>query len=582
MDYSPLIRLLHQLAAQRQLLGAQPNIVNYRIGFDCEFVESPPQDKQTECPVCLQIIHEPYQVTCCGNRFCRSCIQRIIAEGMACPTCNNKHFSVSPDKDFRDSLYSLQVRCSHQKDGCEWTGELGQLDEHLNKDPLPEKRFDGCEFVEMKCPYCKEEEQRQYIQVHQNEHCTKRPFSCEYCKQYKSNFDDVIHNHWPVCGFHPVRCPNECGLILQNQNLDNHVADGCLLTIISCDFHHVGCGVKLPRKDMPEHLRENLHSHMSLLAVSHANLTSSNGKQQAQILKLTGENNTLKRLNKAEKERIESRMRELKVYHRSDMDRLNHEITKLTDENNTLKNQNVVDQRYFESSRWSHHQEVKNLKADCDALKANIVSKTRELSVSRQETNFYYSTARISTLILLLIIPLGVFIAYYNIGIVVSPEETYSTALQVELPVPSDRLIMAHFKEHKKAGDSWYSLPVYTHHHGYRIRLRVDANGHMSGARTHVSVYVVFMKGEFDYSLQWPFRGVISFQLLDQVKGEDHKTYSITYDSTVNDKFCRRVTKGEMAKVGRGSAKFIAHRELRPNYLQADALHFQIHKAELH
>ncbi len=31
----------------------------------------------------------------------------------------------------------MKVYCSHQREGCEWIGELGQLDRHLNTDPEP-------------------------------------------------------------------------------------------------------------------------------------------------------------------------------------------------------------------------------------------------------------------------------------------------------------------------------------------------------------------------------------------------------------------------------------------------------------
>ncbi len=84
-----------------------------------------------------------------------------------------------------------------------------------------------------------------------------------------------------------------------------------------------------------------------------------------------------------------------------------------------------------------------------------------------------------------------------------------------------------------------YSPPVYTHYQGYKICLRVDTNGSNFGKRTHVSVYVFFMRGEFDDSLKWLFRGAISVQLLDQVKGKDHETYTTPNGS------CARVTEGE-------------------------------------
>ena len=146
----------HQPAAQEQQRqpqpGAQPDKAENRGGFECEFVERPPEVLQSECPVCLQIIRDPYQVTCCGYSFCRLCIERIKADNKPCPTCNENGFSDFPNKGLKRSLYAFKVRCSHQKDGCEWTGELGQLDVHLNKDPPPEKQLDGCQFTEIDLP----------------------------------------------------------------------------------------------------------------------------------------------------------------------------------------------------------------------------------------------------------------------------------------------------------------------------------------------------------------------------------------------------------------------------------------------
>ncbi len=99
------------------------------MGFDCEFLEPPPENLQTDCPVCLQIIREPHQVTCCGKKFCKACIERVQG---SCPTCKAQEFRCFPDKGIKQSLYGLKVRCSHQKDGCEWTGVLRHLDEHTD------------------------------------------------------------------------------------------------------------------------------------------------------------------------------------------------------------------------------------------------------------------------------------------------------------------------------------------------------------------------------------------------------------------------------------------------------------------
>ncbi len=141
-------------------------------------------------------------------------------------------------------------------------------------------------------------------------------------------------------------------------------------------------------------------------------------------------------------------------------------------------------------------------------------------------------------------------------------------------------LTMTDFKQYKANDTYWWSPPVYTHHQGYKICLRVDANGNGIGKGTHVSVYVYFMRGEFDDSLKWPFRGVISYQLLDQVNDKDHKTITITYDDKTPDGYCTRVTEGERSW-WRGKPIFIAHTELKPKYLRNNTLLFQIHKVEL-
>ena len=242
-------------------------------GFDCEFVDQPPPKYlQLECPVCLQVLREPYQAPCCGNSFCRVCVycvERMKIGNTPCPTCNEENFTTFHNKGLQRSLYGFQVYCSHKQEGCEWKGELGQLDNHLNLSPKSDKQLEGCEYSEIECTYCSELIKRCRLSIHQTDLCPKRSFSCEYCHTYVSNYEEVVNNHWPVCGYHPVQCPNECGISLERQVLENHVARDCPKTNIDCDFHHVGCDVKLPRKDMPAHLNENLVTHMSLQARSH-------------------------------------------------------------------------------------------------------------------------------------------------------------------------------------------------------------------------------------------------------------------------------------------------------------------------
>ena len=258
-------------------------------GFECEFVEKPPEIIQTECLICLLILREPYQVICCGKSFCRSCIERVKSLNNPCPHCNETNFTDFPNKGHQQLIYQLKVRCTHQKEGCKWTGELGALDNHLNLDPQPANQLKGCVFVTVKCTHCSKSRQRQHINHHQITKCPKRPFTCEHCKVFKSTFKDVTTNHWYVCGCYPVPCSNKCGAVLQRQNIESHVAKDCPLTDIECDFHYAGCEVRLPRKDMGEHLRVELVTHMSMMAVSHQQQIASHQQQHDQDRQRMGE-----------------------------------------------------------------------------------------------------------------------------------------------------------------------------------------------------------------------------------------------------------------------------------------------------
>ena len=243
----------------------RPSVKPHVGGYDCEFVKRPASDLvQANCPVCLLVLREPQLVSCCGYSYCQSCIQRVQADQNLCPTCNEQ-FTTFPNKGLKRALYGQKVYCVHHKLGCEWEGELGELDRHLNLQPPPEKLLEGCQFSEVECTLCLQPFQRHYLQAHQSDDCPKRPFACQHCNQHEATFEEVTQSHWPVCPSFPLTCPNNCDLVLQRQELEQHVRYDCLLTPVYCDFYMSGCGEVLPRRDMPSHITTNIAGHLSLL-----------------------------------------------------------------------------------------------------------------------------------------------------------------------------------------------------------------------------------------------------------------------------------------------------------------------------
>ena len=211
---------------------------------------------------------EPCLISCpCGQKICRECVEWIKNDRKPCPLCNKTDFTFLRDHGLERQLKARDVFCSKKKLGCEWKGKLGDFEQHLNENPSPEEQLTGCGFVEVECKHgCGEWYERFFIDTHQNEECLQRPYSCEYCEECNSTFEDVTEIHYAMCGKYPVTCPNKCqNDPFEQSKIEYHLNDECPLTEVSCPFAYAGCEVKLPRKDMSGHTTD-ISVHFPLLA----------------------------------------------------------------------------------------------------------------------------------------------------------------------------------------------------------------------------------------------------------------------------------------------------------------------------
>ena len=155
----------------------QPTVepVQDRLGYECEFSETPPSAFQTECPVCLQILRKPHEATCCGNAFCHTCVLQAQKKSSCCPSCKTTEYTVFHSKGLERSLKQLHVCCQYRGDGCKWTGELGQYDSHLNLNSQVEERMIGCLYAKIQCHNrCGEAIPRQHLLLHEMEECSHK------------------------------------------------------------------------------------------------------------------------------------------------------------------------------------------------------------------------------------------------------------------------------------------------------------------------------------------------------------------------------------------------------------------------
>ena len=139
---------------------------------------------------------------------------------------------------------------------------------------------------------------------------------------------------------------------------------------------------------------------------------------------------------------------------------------------------------------------------------------------------------------------------------------------------------VSQFSELKANNNVWYTPGFYTHTCGYKMCLRVDANGRGAGKGTHVSVYLCLMKGENDDALTWPIKYKCTFTLLNQLKDEGHDTGTISF--TEDEAGVSRVLDGKKETRAHGYDQFIAHTELdlqeeeQCQYLKDDSLYFRV------
>ena len=98
---------------------------------------------------------------------------------------------------------------------------------------------------------------------------------------------------------------------------------------------------------------------------------------------------------------------------------------------------------------------------------------------------------------------------------------------------------------------SIYSPPFYTGRNGYKMCIRAYLNGDGIGYRTHLSLFFVIMRGEYDPLLKWPFEQKVSLILVDQ----NHRRHIVQTFKPTPDSSSFKRPKSEM-NVASGCPQF--------------------------
>ena len=165
-----------------------------------------------------------------------------------CPSCRAK-FEEEPRRDkFNErEIRNLMVKCQNSSRGCEWEGELGNVESHQNG---------VCGYQLVQCGNrCGAEMERREVEKHEEDHCELRRYKCPYC-WHRDTYKKVTSEHFKECAGFPLDCPHNCGKKgIRRGHMSSHLAL-CPEEVVPCRYQSLGCKVKLPRKQIKDHLKD--------------------------------------------------------------------------------------------------------------------------------------------------------------------------------------------------------------------------------------------------------------------------------------------------------------------------------------
>ena len=243
--------------------------ISKTIGYEYDFLDEVPEDYY--CKQCKHVAREPTISSCCTEIFCKMCLEEAIKEENPCPSCESKDIGLlGPHKKFNTRIGSLKICCSLKSHGCKWTGQLQHLDAHLDL------TTGDCVYVDMDCPKgCEQRIQKRNLDTHLANECPNRDYMCQHCS-FRATFCEVSQ-HFKVCRYYPLVCPNRCGATFERDDLQDHIKM-CSRENVQCEFSYAGCEAEFIRDKQMEHMEQNTQKHLALMAA--ATLRISQEQQQ--------------------------------------------------------------------------------------------------------------------------------------------------------------------------------------------------------------------------------------------------------------------------------------------------------------
>ena len=510
-----------------------------RVGsYRCKFIDDVPE--LLICGLCKHAANGPSIATCCGELFCKACIASALDEKKPCPSCEEPTFSTFFNRKYERSIKNLRVHCTMKDRGCQWTGQLEQLDVHL------EVKTGNCEYVDVNCPKnCGQQIQKCQLAIHIANECPNRDFDCMYCG-FKATYAIISNKHWPECQNYPVPCPNKCTigavehstLEVKRNMLEDHL-NTCPLQVVECDFSYAGCNKKLQRQDMEKHMEESTQEHLTLMAAASVRMSREFEKKlREQRDEFRGyveqkEKETAEQFKQKDKEikRFQESFRETQKALQVANEKLQQLQVQIVDVRNQMERRDKETQKKLEQQiqvlteqLQQKNKEIQNLQQADERLRENLQQNERESKEKekqlREQLQVKHEQAKQQTIAVEE--QLKTESKEFQEKLKECEEQTQQVNQKLESEIQQIERRMYDCENYNfplvrvKLEDK--SQYMYTHSGGYKFRFVISGQG------LHVSVKLEAHSGPFDGSLRWPAKCTITLRLINQHRDQDHVT----------------------------------------------------------
>ncbi|XP_014727420.1 PREDICTED: TNF receptor-associated factor 3 isoform X2 [Sturnus vulgaris] len=496
-------------------------------GYKEKFVNAV-EDKY-KCEKCHLILCNPKQ-TECGHRFCETCMNALLRSSS--PKCTACQESIVKDKVFKDNccrreLLALQIYCRNENKGCKEQLSLGQLLMHLRTD---------CQFEELPCPRadCKEKILRKDLPDHVEKTCKYRETTCKYCK-------------------------SQVPMIM----LQKHEDTDCPCVMVSCPHK---CSVKTLMRS--EGTNQQIKAHEASSAVQHVNLLKewSNALENKVALL---QNESLEKNKSIQTLHNQICSFEIEIERQKEMLRNN--------ESKILHLQRVIDSQAEKLKELD--KEIRPFRQnweEADSMKSSVESLQNRVTELESVDKTAGQGARNTSLLETQLSRHDQMLSVHDIRLA-----DMDLRFQVLETASYNGVLIWKIRDYKRRKQeavmgktlSLYSQPFYTGYFGYKMCARVYLNGDGMGKGTHLSLFFVIMRGEYDALLPWPFKQKVTLMLMDQ--GPSRRHLGDAFKPDPNSSSFKKPT-GEM-NIASGCPVFVAQTVLENGtYIKDDTIFIKV------